>query len=142
MATIQHESINSDQLRVLRDAIERLPESSALAASLDELRSSLEAGEDVVLAPLEGEFTPREVAQLLQVSRPTVYKLIEAGDLHVRMVGTHKRVGSRSVFDYMARQRAARRELAETFAHADANERELVNELAGVDEETARRLGL
>ncbi len=76
------------------------------------------------------------------LSRPTVYKLIDAGDLEVRMVGTHKRVYARSLHGYMRRQRAARLEFAETFAHAEANERELLNELAGVDDEAARRLGL
>lgn len=142
MATIEHESIDREQLGVLRDAIRRLPESSALATSLNEVRASLAAGEDVFVAPLEAEYTPREVADLLNVSRPTVYKLIEAGDLEVRMVGSHKRVYARSLRAYMQRQREARLELAETFAHAEANERDLVNELAGVDEEAVRRLGL
>lgn len=142
MTTVQHQSIDREQLGILRDAIGRLPESSALAESLEELRASLEAGDDVFVTSLEVEYTPQEVAGLLNVSRPTVYKLIEAGDLDMRTVGSHKRIYARSLHQYMQRQRAARLELAETFAHADANERELLNELAGIDDATAQRLGL
>lgn len=141
MNTLARKDVDSDQLSVLREAIGRLPKDSALATALNNLRESLDDGVDVLVSALDEELSPNQAAQYLNVSRPTVYKIIESNDLPARRVGTHYRIRMRDLLGYAKRHRAAQAELAETFAHADANERKLLRERAGVDEETAERLG-
>ena len=52
----------------------------------------LESGGGVTVVPLGTELTTAETAELLNVSRPHVIKMLEAGDIPFHKVGTHRRV--------------------------------------------------
>lgn len=52
----------------------------------------LESGSGVTVVPLGTELTTAETAELLNVSRPHVIKLLEAGEIPFHKVGTHRRV--------------------------------------------------
>jgi putative molybdopterin biosynthesis protein len=54
-----------------------------------------------VLRPGERFLTPAEVAAALQVSRATVYALIERGDLPARRVGLQLRLPARALEDLL-----------------------------------------
>jgi excisionase family DNA binding protein len=73
-----------------------------LTAILDELAQ----GHAVALAPLEREVTTQQAAEVLNVSRPHVIKLLEAGAMPFRKVGTHRRIRLADVMDYKARMDA------------------------------------
>lgn len=139
--TIARDDLKPDEFSILDEAISRLGGSSALASALAALRDSLSDGVDVVVSPLDEELSPGSVAKVLRMSRPTVYKLVESGDLPARMVGSHHRIRMRDVVAYQTHREAAQCDLAETFAHAEANEAALVRKMAGVDENKARELG-
>jgi excisionase family DNA binding protein len=80
----------------------------------------LKAGHGVSVAPLHAELTTVEAAELLNVSRPHLIKLVENGALPYRMVGTHRRVRLVDVLAYRDRQDAeARRALDELTRHAE-----------------------
>ena len=49
-------------------------------------------GRPIVLMPTHHEMTTNDVASFLNVSRPFVIKEVEAGRLHHRKVGTHRRI--------------------------------------------------
>ena len=52
----------------------------------------LESGSGVTVVPLGAELTTAETAELLNVSRPHVVKMLETGEMAFHKVGTHRRV--------------------------------------------------
>ncbi|MEY4532174.1 MAG: hypothetical protein RLZZ156_2897 [Deinococcota bacterium] len=71
----------------------------------------------VVVLALDTELSTFEAADVLNVSRPFVTKLLEHGEIPFRMVGSHHRVLLADVLKYQSEQRerslAAMKELAE-----------------------------
>jgi excisionase family DNA binding protein len=66
----------------------------------------LQTGNGVSIAALRAEVTTAETADLLNVSRPFVIKLLESGAMPFRKVGTHRRVRLTDVLEYRDRQDA------------------------------------
>lgn len=66
----------------------------------------LQTGNGVSIAALRAEVTTAEAADLLNVSRPFVIKLLESGAMPFRKVGTHRRVRLIDILEYRDRQDA------------------------------------
>lgn len=56
--------------------------------------------EPIALIPQKLELTTQDAANLLNVSRPFIVKEIEAGKLHYRKVGRHRRIEFKEVMRY------------------------------------------
>lgn len=80
----------------------RLPRESAkkVLALLD-----AERGVGAVVIPAKQEFTTTEAAAILDMSRPTLMKLINAGRIEFRKVGRHHRVPASAIQAYRDRLR-------------------------------------
>jgi len=81
-------------------------------AALDELIEMLDAaahGEDATVLRTPREVTTQQAATLLNVSRPTLVKLIDEGTLPARMVGSHRRVMLSELLAYRDKIVAERR---------------------------------
>ena len=93
-----------------RDVAARSESSSCVRPALRRARTlfvqQLKTGHGVSIAALRAEITTAEAAELLNVSRPFVIKLLESGVMPFRKVGTHRRVRLIDVLEYRDRQDA------------------------------------
>lgn len=86
--------------------------------------ASMRAGKAITIAPLDQQLTTQEAANFLGISRPTLVKLLDQGEISFERPasGRHRRVRLDDVLDYQRRKRAGRRatldELTEQAAEA------------------------
>lgn len=72
-----------------------------------EILAAAADGQRALVLRAPDDLTTEQAAIILGVSRPTVVRLVEAGKLPARMVGTHRRLDLADVVRY--RERSARR---------------------------------
>ncbi len=89
---------------------------TVLLRVVNELRS----GNGVTVVPVSAVLTTAEAAEMLNVSRPHVVKLLDQGDLPHHMAGTHRRVNVADVLTYRDQRDQVRADaLAEMHQIAD-----------------------
>ena len=82
----------------------------ALVQVLREAAAGLLTGRAVSVQTVGQQLTTQQAADLLNVSRPYLIKLLEEGSLPFTMVGTHRRIPLDAVLAYDADRSARRRE--------------------------------
>ena len=70
---------------------------------------TLADGKGVMIAPYGALLTTQEAADFLGISRPTLVKLLETGQIEHQRRGRHRRVQLKHLIDYQDRSRSARR---------------------------------
>jgi len=88
---------------------------------LRDILTDMSQGKAVSIMPLHAEMTTQQAADFLNVSRPHLVKLLEAGDLAFSKVGSHRRVQLQHLIEY----KKARQERS----------MQAMDELAALDEE-------
>ncbi|OKH37842.1 DNA-binding protein [[Phormidium ambiguum] IAM M-71] len=96
------QSKSTQQIKVVEeDGTERVVEIPATAFHLlVDILSQMAQGNAVTLIPIHAELTTQEAADILNVSRPFLIKLIESGELPYRKVGRHRRICFKDVMKY------------------------------------------
>ena len=101
---------NGEQIMVLDEENQARPLvlDPHLSKMLRDILGHIEKGEGVTFVPNSKELTTQQAADILNVSRPFLIKLIEKGELKHTKVGRHRRIQARDLFDYKRRRDAER----------------------------------
>lgn len=76
---------------------------------LRDVVDAMAQGQALTIAPVRQRLTTQEAADLLGVSRPTVVKLLESGEIPFEQPGRHRRVRLADVLAYRERASVERR---------------------------------
>lgn len=96
----------------------------ALSKLLQDILAHVEKGEGITVVPNSKLLTTQQAADILNVSRPYLIKLLEESVLPFTKTGRHRRIEAKELFDYK-RIRDAKREKA-------------LDEVIGIDQEAYR----
>lgn len=90
-------------------------------ALLKDVLEAMAAGHSITMIPHHAELTTMEAADILNVSRPYLIKLLEQGDIPYRKVGRHRRIRMEDLMVYME--------------EADRNSRTAMDELVALSKD-------
>ncbi|MGO1543407.1 MAG: helix-turn-helix domain-containing protein [Gulosibacter sp.] len=76
---------------------------------LEQVTNALAAGEGITVVPQGMTMTTQQAADFLGISRPTLVRLLEAGEIEYDKPGRHRRVRLEDLIDYQENFRAERR---------------------------------
>ena len=100
---------NSSKAALVDPRGEARPIPDEIFRILDQVTNALAAGEGITVVPQGMTMTTQQAADFLGISRPTMVRLLEAGDIAFDKPGRHRRVRLEDLVAYQANFRAERR---------------------------------
>jgi excisionase family DNA binding protein len=95
----------SCRLRIIVEGVERGVDIPMIAMRvLGEALRHISQGKAPVVLPLEAEISTQQAADILNVSRPHLIRLLDSKEIPFRRVGTHRRVPLLAVVTYKRRK--------------------------------------
>lgn len=73
------------------------------------------------MVPIREQFTTTEAATVLGLSRPTLLKLVDFGEIDLAKVGTHHRIPGEPILAFQRARKARRAKAAEALAEFCSN---------------------
>jgi len=87
---------------------ESTPIPMAAFRMLVQILSEMGDGNAVTMVPVHREMTTQEAADFLEMSRPSLLKLLEKGEIRFRKVGNHRRVLFQDLVEFRKRSMSDR----------------------------------
>ncbi|KZS80604.1 excisionase family DNA-binding protein [Mycobacterium persicum] len=87
---------------------------------------ALSQGKGISLIPRQRKLTTQEAADLVDISRPTLVKLLEYGRILFEMAGRHHKVSPDVLLEYQRQTRANRRAALDELTQDAAGEIEAI----------------
>ena len=109
LSRLLKERPDADRARVRLDDSDLVLPRRAMTL-LRDLLAEMAQGNAVTIVPTHAELTTQQAAEMLNVSRPHVVKLLEAGTIPFIRVGTHRRIRYQDLLDYKAERDGKSRE--------------------------------
>jgi excisionase family DNA binding protein len=120
MRVLEAADVSRSDLARIEAAARELPRSE-FADALLALFAAVRDGEDYILAERNESLSPATVATMLGMSRPHLYKLLDAGDIPFTRVGRDRRIMLHDVVRYKNHRDVESKALAERFAHSGSS---------------------
>lgn len=92
----------------------------AIAQTFLEVLRLISSGSGFMMIPVTAELTTQQAADLLNVSRPFLIKLLEENQMKFHKVGRHRRIKAEELFAYKAKRDTARAAALGDMAALDA----------------------
>jgi excisionase family DNA binding protein len=105
-----------DSVRVRLDDETELTLPKSVTPLLLHLLTEMAQGNAVTLIPVHAELTTQEAANLLNVSRPHLVRLLETQKIPFHKAGTHRRIKFTDIEAYKSQFESARREALDELA--------------------------
>lgn len=90
--------------------------------ALRDVVAAMASGRAITIAPHNTVMTTQEAADLLNMSRPTLVRLLEAGEIPFTKPGRHRRVELADILAYQQRLRESRHEALDAMTKEAAND--------------------
>lgn len=116
---VQNYLARHQRVQAIRLVVEGKPGAEVLTVPrgavelLARILAHLAAGQGVSVVPSHAELTTQQAADMLNVSRPFLIGLLEAGEIDYRKVGKHRRVRASSLLEYLRTDDQRRRATAD-----------------------------
>jgi len=94
-----------------------LPLPATVMQLLARMVHELACGNAVTVMPIHAELTTQLAANLLNISRPSLIKLLDSGDIPYHYTGTHRRVRVRDLMAHKARRQRAQKAALDEMLH-------------------------
>lgn len=106
LSQLLRERPDSDRAHIKLDGADLVLPRQALVL-LRDLLTEMAQGNAVTILPTHAEVTTQEAANMLNVSRPHLVKLLEEGAIPFTRVGTHRRIRLQDLLAYKRQQEEA-----------------------------------
>lgn len=67
---------------------------------LKSILNNMAQGKSIAIVPSDSVVTTQQAAEMLNVSRPHIIKLLESGKIPFKKVGSHRRINLKDLLDY------------------------------------------
>lgn len=100
---------NSEKVLITKDG-QSIEVPNFVSQVLYEILSILSKGGSMTIIPMEKELTTQQAADILNVCRPYLVKLLENNEIPFRKVGSHRKILMRDLIEYKDRVKTNRKE--------------------------------
>lgn len=139
-AILHASDVTAEEYERTEAFVTSLPEGSPVAVVVQHVLAAVSRGVDVSFLESDKELTPNQAADLLNVSRPHLLKIMDRGLLAYRRVGTNRRIAMADLLDYVQRHERGNAYVGELLGTREHSRREIRDAAAGLSAEDLAQL--